>query len=81
MTVKCDKKLSAIIFSFSLLKDVADDVQYCQELDHFEVQCGNYCFVFERYNNVYVCDFSTKKVESYIFVVTVCSVQALYTVW
>ena len=56
MTVKYDKSFAVIIVAFSALRGVADSISYCHVRDQFKVHTGRNCFVFVKYNGVYVCD-------------------------
>jgi hypothetical protein len=58
--VKYDPSFEANILSFSMVVDATDSVIYDKFFDQYEVSEGDIQYVFERYNGVYVCDFSPK---------------------
>jgi hypothetical protein len=60
VVVKYDPSFEANILSFSMVVDAADSVNYDKVFDQYEVSVGDDQYVFERYNGVYVCDFSCK---------------------
>ena len=47
--------------AFSALREVADSISYCHVQDQFKVHIGRNCFVFEKYNGVYVCNLKTEE--------------------
>ena len=62
-----------------MVNETADVLYFNRELNQFEVCYGSYYFVFERYNGVYVCDFSAERVARSILVATVSDNESQYT--
>ena len=61
MTVKYDKRFAVNIVAFGSLREVANSINYCHVQDQFKVYVGRNCFVFKKYNGVYVCNLKTEE--------------------
>ena len=79
LDVKYDPDFMANIVSFAALEDAGYQITYIPWLHQFEVNTGSKQFVFERYNNVFVCDFSPAAMERlHAFISTVDENERLF---